>query len=98
MNPTRLKHLVTQDEKICRTYKNRNCKNQRIKSLQDNILADFKFTSQANHLSKLINLKTETERQDRHMQRLYKRRIRKEDGLIYSNWGILLKDSSIDGN
>lgn len=59
---------------------------------------DFKFTSQANHLSKLINLKAEIERQDRHMQRLYKRRIRKKDGLIYSNWGILLKDSSISGN
>lgn len=60
--------------------------------------SDFKFTSQANHLSKLINLKTETERQDRHIQRLYKRRIRKDDGKIYSNWDILLRESTIDGN
>lgn len=58
--------------------------------------SDFKFTSQANHLAKLINLKTETERQDRHIQRLYKRRIRKEDGKIYSNWDILLRESTID--
>lgn len=36
------------------------------------------------------------EKQDRHMQRLYKRRIRKEDGLTYSNWDILLKESAID--
>lgn len=36
--------------------------------------SDFKMTSQANHLAKLIELKKEAERQDRHMQRLYKRR------------------------
>lgn len=35
---------------------------------------DFKMTSQANHLAKLITLKQEAERQDHHMQRLYKRR------------------------
>lgn len=57
---------------------------------------DYKFTSQANHLAKLINLKTEMEKQDRHMQRLYKRRIRKENGLTYSNWDILLRESAID--
>lgn len=57
--------------------------------------SDFKFTSQANHLSKLINLKTEMEKQDRHMQRLYKRRIRKKDGKIYSNWDILLENQVI---
>lgn len=67
MNPTRLKHRT--GEKICRTYMNMKCKNQRIKSLWDNNnnFADFKFTSQANHLAKLINLKAETERQDRHI-------------------------------
>ena len=59
---------------------------------------DFKFTSQANHLSKLINLKQEMEKQDRHFQRLYKRRIKKEDGKIYSNWDILLKGSAINEN
>lgn len=58
--------------------------------------SDFKFTSQANHLAKLINLKTEMEKQDRHLQRLYKRRIRKEDGKIYSNWDILLRDSAVN--
>ena len=58
---------------------------------------DFKMTSQANHLQKLIALKTESERQDRHIQRLYKRRKTNGDGYIESNWSILIKNSALDG-
>lgn len=36
--------------------------------------SDFKMTSQANHLSKLLNLLSEAQRESFHMQRLYKRR------------------------
>jgi hypothetical protein len=36
--------------------------------------SDFKFTSQANHIHKLIQLKKEYEREGFHLQRLYKRR------------------------
>ena len=36
--------------------------------------SDFKFTSQANHLSKLLTLLEEAQRESFHMQRLYKRR------------------------
>ncbi|MCF0126437.1 MAG: hypothetical protein HUJ68_11935 [Clostridia bacterium] len=36
--------------------------------------SDFKFTSQANHLDKLIKTKTTYETENRHRQRLYKRR------------------------
>ena len=46
---------------------------------------DFKFTSQANHLAKLLNLLSETQRQSHHMQRLYKRRKVDEKGNILSN-------------
>ena len=49
--------------------------------------SDFKMTSQANHLSKLINLLSECQRQSHHMQRLYKRRkINRKDGNYRSNW------------
>lgn len=58
--------------------------------------SDFKMTSQANHLSKLIELKNQSERQDRHMQRLYKRRKTDEDGYIRSNWSILIENSALD--
>lgn len=50
---------------------------------------DFKMTSQANHLSKMINLLNECQRQSLHMQRLYKRRKTGKDGIYKSNWSIL---------
>lgn len=51
--------------------------------------SDFKFTSQANHLAKLLSLKTEINRENIHAQRLYKRRKIHEDGHIMSNWSTL---------
>ena len=58
--------------------------------------SDFKFTSQANHLAKLLNLLAETQRQSHHMQRLYKRRKTDEEGNISSNWSVLREISSFD--
>ena len=51
--------------------------------------SDFKMTSQANHLSKMISLLNECQRQSLHMQRLYKRRKTGKDGVYKSNWSIL---------
>lgn len=49
--------------------------------------SDFKMTSQANHLSKLVSLLGECQRQSHHMQRLYKRRkISKWTDNYRSNW------------
>ena len=59
---------------------------------------DFKMTSQANHLAKLLTLLKETQRQSLHMQRLYKRRRVGKDGTIKSNWDIFQEDSVITGN
>lgn len=58
--------------------------------------SDFKMTSQANHLSKLIQLKHENVRESTHAQRLYKRRKFNADGTISSNWGCLLETSALD--
>ena len=54
---------------------------------------DFKMTSQANHLSKLLSLLNECNRQSHHMQRLYKRRRVDSDGYIRSNWSILRENT-----
>lgn len=54
--------------------------------------SDFKFTSQANHLSKLLTLQTECRRQSHHFQRLYKRRKLNADGVYESNWSCLRYD------
>lgn len=56
---------------------------------------DFKFTSQANHLAKLLSLLEETRRDSFHMQRLYKRR-KLSNGRYESNWSSLSEVSAID--
>ena len=58
--------------------------------------SDFKFTSQANHLAKLLTLLKETQRQSHHMQRLYKRRKVGDNGAYQSNWSSLRSNSAID--
>ena len=58
--------------------------------------SDFKFTSQANHLAKLLTLLQETQRQSHHMQRLYKRRRTDENGCYESNWSVLRDSSALN--
>ena len=58
--------------------------------------SDFKFTSQANHLAKLMNLLREAQRQSHHMQRLYRRRRTGETGRYESNWSVLRDSSALD--
>jgi hypothetical protein len=57
--------------------------------------SDFKMTSQANHLSKLMSLLTEAQRESFHMQRLYKRRKLGDDGIYRSNWSSLRERSAL---
>ena len=56
---------------------------------------DFKMTSQANHLSKLLSLLEESRRDSFHMQRLYKRRKMSDSG-YKSNWSVLRETSALD--
>ena len=58
--------------------------------------SDFKMTSQANHLSKLLTLLEESRRDSFHMQRLYKRRKVAADGGYASNWSSLMEVSALD--
>ena len=46
--------------------------------------SDFKFTSQANHLAKLLTMKKDYEREGFHLQRLYKRKKYNKKGEIVS--------------
>ena len=57
--------------------------------------SDFKMTSQANHLSKLLTLLEESRRDSFHMQRLYKRR-KLADGGYKSNWSSLMETSALE--
>lgn len=50
--------------------------------------SDFKFTSQANHLDKLLKTKQNFILGNRHKQRLYKRRsVNANTGEVVTNWG-----------
>ncbi len=63
--------------------------------------SDFKMTSQANHLDKLMKLKQEAERQAHHLQRLYKRRRLcgdKSKGHYKSNWSSVMEKSVFGDN
>ena len=55
--------------------------------------SDFKFTSQANHMSKLLTLKKDYEREGFHLQRLYKRRLKDNDGIMRSTFGSIMEQS-----
>ena len=55
--------------------------------------SDFKFTSQANHMHKLTNLKKEYERIGFHLQRLYKRRKADKNGVMKSTFGSIMQAS-----
>ena len=57
--------------------------------------SDFKMTSQANHLAKLLSLLSECQRESFHMQRLYKRRKLDKDGVFKSNWSVLREKSPL---
>jgi hypothetical protein len=52
---------------------------------------DFKFTSQANHMQKLLVIKKDYEREGFHLQRLYKRRTpRTKDGAPRSTFDVIM--------
>ena len=51
---------------------------------------DFKFTSQANHMQKLLVMKKDYEREGFHLQRLYKRRAIGKDGIPQTTLDIIV--------
>lgn len=54
--------------------------------------SDFKMTSQANHLAKLVTLQDKVKQQVHHFQRLYgRRRLSDDTGLYESNWDVFKK-------
>ena len=60
--------------------------------------SDFKFTSQANHMSKLLAAKKEYERVGFHLQRLYKRRKADTNGIMRSTMRDIMSSSVRAGN
>lgn len=59
--------------------------------------SDFKMTSQANHMSKILSIQKDYERKGLHLQRLYKRRKVDDNGNIVSTFGSIMEKSTFDG-
>lgn len=60
--------------------------------------SDFKMTSQANHMAKILSLKKDYEREGFHLQRLYKRREADSEGIMRSTFGSIMETSARGGN
>lgn len=53
--------------------------------------SDFKMTSQANHLAKLVSLQDKVKQEIHHFQRLYRRRRLNDENIYESNWDVFRK-------
>ena len=87
--------VLSQEEiNILSTYMVVEWLGQQIASIENTRMkysgSDFKFTSQANHIQKLLQLKKEYEREGFHLQRLYKRRIPDKNGIMRSTFDIIM--------
>ena len=83
---------LTQEEiNILSTYMIVEWLGQQLASVENTRMkysgSDFKFTSQANHMQKILTIKKDYEREGFHLQRLYKRRIIDKNGAVRSTFG-----------
>lgn len=91
--------ILTQEEvNIISTYMIVEWLGQQLASVENVRMkysgSDFKFTSQANHMAKILSMKKDYEREGFHLQRLYKRRTVNEKGEIKSSFGSIMDGGS----
>ena len=87
--------LLTEEEiNILATYMIVEWVGQQLASVEQTRMkfsgTDFKFTSQANHMQKLLTVKKDYEREGFHLQRLYKRRKINKKGKVVSTFGQIM--------
>lgn len=92
--------LSSEEINIIATYMVVEWLGQQLASIENTRMkysgSDFKFTSQANHMAKLQDMKKEYERLGFHMQRLYKRRKADKNGIMRSTFGSIMESSFVD--
>ena len=76
--------LTTEEINVLSTYMIVEWMGQQLASVENTRMkysgSDFKFTSQANHMAKILTVQKDYERKGFHLQRLYKRRIVNDNG------------------
>lgn len=87
--------LTAEEQNIIATYMIVEWLSQQLASVENVRMkysgSDFKFTSQANHMSKIQSMKKEYERLGFHLQRLYKRRKADDSGIMRSTFGTIME-------
>lgn len=76
--------LTAEEINVLSTYMIVEWMGQQLASVENTRMkysgSDFKFTSQANHMAKILTVQKDYERKGFHLQRLYKRRIVNDNG------------------
>ena len=87
--------LTAEEQNIIATYMIVEWLSQQLASVENVRMkysgSDFKFTSQANHMSKIQSMKKDYERRGFHLQRLYKRRKADANGIMRSTFGSIME-------
>lgn len=90
--------LTLEEINIISTYMIVEWLSQQLASVENTRMkasgSDFKFTSQANHMAKLLALKSDYEREGFHLQRLYSRREKDEEGIYRTTFGKIMEESA----
>lgn len=92
-----LEDLTIEEVNIIATYMIVEWLGQQLASIENVRLkytgSDFKMSSQANHLSKILSLKKDYEREGFHLQRLYKRRTINDKGKVVSTFSSIMEET-----
>ena len=87
--------LIPEEINILATYMVVEWLGQQLATIENTRMkysgSDFKFTSQANHMQKILLLKKDYEREGFHLQRLYKRRVRDTNGVFHSTFSKIME-------
>lgn len=90
-----LSKLTNEEMNIIATYMVVEWLGQQLATIENTRMkysgSDFKFTSQANHMNKILTIKSDYEREGFHLQRLYKRRAIGVDGHTYSTMNVIME-------
>jgi len=90
--------LTLEEINIISTYMIVEWLSQQLASVENTRMkasgSDFKFTSQANHMAKILALKSDYEREGFHLQRLYSRRDKDEEGIYRTTFGKIMEESA----
>ena len=88
-------HLTPEEINIISTYMIVEWLGQQLASVENTRMkysgSDFKFTSQANHMAKILTIKKDYEREGFHLQRLYKRRKADKHGIVHSTFDQIME-------